>query len=975
MDNFIQGAFASLATAVKRANQLDSKELQFHSVLNPEVGVKLEDTKEQARNLLNSLAGSYSSTISSNSTGPLFSDIDDAAIQLSQPSSKNSAHAVSQGPGFKKLSEVTDLILDRLDTNLHFLKTGKNPQDSAPLLPQSAPIVTTYKKPEAVDSSHNTLKKTALEYHLIHAKQIPRPQLKFKDTIDNSNSTNFVWKIKEKPFAQVPLEYSLPGHMLEDSNLNKHLEELGLTKSGASTPLKPSNSSSALKRSSIDADELDLTLSYTEYNTMAPLSHPYEYEIKHYTPPQALLESRPIRKSNDWKSDSNYISVDTTEQLDAMISDIVKLTGQDADIAIDLEHHDYRSFMGFTCLIQLSSRKQDYIIDTLELRDQLHKLNVLTADPSRVKVFHGAESDIVWLQRDFGVYVVGLFDTYHASKVLGYPKHSLQYLLQTIPKVTVDKKYQLADWRIRPLTQEMINYARSDTHYLLEIFDFLCNQVHSSGSQAMNVVINKSKNTSLRVFVKDHYDPVFGEGPNGWSNLIQKQGVMLGQKQMAVFRALHAWRDETARVHDESVRYVLPNYMLFSISTKLPNSVQKLLATCVPTPPLVRIYSKDIVDIISDSLVAVSSNVNNTNSVDNFQQSNLADPRYNSLVDAALIGDLSYNYPVARFPVPLDSAPIKISLSENNNDLQDPLQSKDIKPSNDPENHQTKNSGLCNSHETIDMLLPKSLLFKDKLCGKVYFDNTIFQSVIAEIVQAKNPFAGLGKIFYKEEIKEQQNDENPFESSNIDQESKIIQDDTTAMEKVNEQNQSAVKQVVNSSIANTQQNKSKKRKQLEGTEAQPITIDYPSDIEQEISIKDIRVANNETIILSDMLKTSKKQPNRGKGPAKKRNKSDGPTSNQQTTNTKTQNTSHEASLGGDVIQFSNFENNSAISKLAGVLNGNTAQSSANNNTTESRRGRQASGASRGNSRGRGKNTGRKPSRAKPSGNRSMTFRS
>jgi len=40
-------------------------------------------------------------------------------------------------------------------------------------------------------------------------------------------------------------------------------------------------------------------------------------------------------------------------------------------------------------------------------------------DTPRPQVFHGAESDIVWLQENFGIYVVGLFDTYHASKILG----------------------------------------------------------------------------------------------------------------------------------------------------------------------------------------------------------------------------------------------------------------------------------------------------------------------------------------------------------------------------------------------------------------------------------------------------------------------------------------------------------------------------------------------------------------------------
>jgi exosome complex exonuclease RRP6 len=57
--------------------------------------------------------------------------------------------------------------------------------------------------------------------------------------------------------------------------------------------------------------------------------------------------------------------------------------------------------------------------------------------------------DIIWLQRDLGLYIVGLFDTYHAARALGYPRHSLAYLLERFAKIQAEKKYQMADWRIR----------------------------------------------------------------------------------------------------------------------------------------------------------------------------------------------------------------------------------------------------------------------------------------------------------------------------------------------------------------------------------------------------------------------------------------------------------------------------------------------------------------------------------------------
>lgn len=37
-------------------------------------------------------------------------------------------------------------------------------------------------------------------------------------------------------------------------------------------------------------------------------------------------------------------------------------------VQVDLEHNHYRSFQGLTCLMQISTRTEDFIVDTLKLR-------------------------------------------------------------------------------------------------------------------------------------------------------------------------------------------------------------------------------------------------------------------------------------------------------------------------------------------------------------------------------------------------------------------------------------------------------------------------------------------------------------------------------------------------------------------------------------------------------------------------------
>ena len=47
------------------------------------------------------------------------------------------------------------------------------------------------------------------------------------------------------------------------------------------------------------------------------------------------------------------------------------------------------------------------------------------------------------------MYVVNMFDTGQAARVMNFSRFSLAHLLQHYCNVTADKQYQMADWRIR----------------------------------------------------------------------------------------------------------------------------------------------------------------------------------------------------------------------------------------------------------------------------------------------------------------------------------------------------------------------------------------------------------------------------------------------------------------------------------------------------------------------------------------------
>ncbi|KAL2415452.1 Exosome complex exonuclease RRP6 [Exophiala dermatitidis] len=299
--------------------------------------------------------------------------------------------------------------------------------------------------------------------------------------------------------------------------------------------------------------------------------HPYLHEIEQYAyPPSVYQTSPPIPFAPPEQSEPIFI--DTEEGVRDMLEELKGAS----EIAIDLEHNDQRSYVGMVCLMQISTRDKDWIIDTLKpWRENLQILNEVFADPKILKVFHGSNMDIIWLQRDLGLYVVGLFDTYHACCALQFPGKGLKHLLHQFANFEAQKQYQTADWRVRPLPRELVDYARSDTHFLLNIYDNLRNMLIERSTPNDNLtdfVLTQSKKEALQTYERSVYDMESGRGQLGWLGLLLQRTVRFDNEQFGVFRAVHEWRDRKARELDEGLQYVLPNRVLWQIAETMPTS-------------------------------------------------------------------------------------------------------------------------------------------------------------------------------------------------------------------------------------------------------------------------------------------------------------------------------------------------------------------------------------------------------------------
>jgi exosome complex exonuclease RRP6 len=521
-------------------------------------------------------------------------------------------NAMMQDPSFwEQCADACDLLVEQVEAQIeHNNNTSTTTTTTSTTAANS---LNTWKQWSVVARQQSHV--VSLQHMQQRLVDMEKPQIAYQiapPVANNDRRAPFIPRVeKKKPHALVPLDLTLqPGHGLETAGF------VNTSTSSSTTTTTTTTTMSGNKESSYLPDDI-----------VAPshhVPHPYATEIQQFVYQPWQLEKPDIIVTDS--SSSNRIIpiidhdgklsatwIDTPRALNTLHDKLMAWSSSNSnsdapilELAMDLEAHSFRSFAGLVCLMQISIRKQqtldsgdksqmdNYLIDTLKLHDHMHDaLADVLANPRVCKVLHGADSDVVWLQRDFGLYIVNLFDTGRAARALalpggaGYANLLSTYVFAGQDKV-IDKSHQLSDWRQRPLPHDMQQYAIQDTHYLLDIAQQLRLQLYHQGGGGGSQLLQQVLDTSRQV-CSIRYAGVEPFKPSGYYQSIvccsssSKRGgknvkLEWTPRQQAVCKALWDWRDATARRLDESIPYICSNRLLGRLSMAMPSTVQQVQA-------------------------------------------------------------------------------------------------------------------------------------------------------------------------------------------------------------------------------------------------------------------------------------------------------------------------------------------------------------------------------------------------------------
>lgn len=241
---------------------------------------------------------------------------------------------------------------------------------------------------------------------------------------------------------------------------------------------------------------------------------------------------------------------------DAHLAELVSGLSASTRIALDTEADSLHCYFEKLCLIQISTEDGHWLVDPLA---KLNLQPLFDLVCSRRLVFHGADYDLRLLRRTGHFEPVDLFDTMIAARLCGRAGLGLAALVEEFFGIKLSKASQKANWAIRPLPPQMVEYALNDTRHLLEIAATLEGDLRHLGrwkwfEESRDRMIASTRETKER------------DDNKVWK--ISGSSALSPHAQ-AILRILWFWRDSEARGWDRPPFHVMGNDEMLRVADQV----------------------------------------------------------------------------------------------------------------------------------------------------------------------------------------------------------------------------------------------------------------------------------------------------------------------------------------------------------------------------------------------------------------------
>ena len=240
-----------------------------------------------------------------------------------------------------------------------------------------------------------------------------------------------------------------------------------------------------------------------------------------------------------------------------------KLWSGSGPIAVDTERASGYRYGQRAFLIQL--KREDgkiWLLDPEALPD-LEPIQIALTGVEWI--LHAAIQDLPSL-RQAGLWPDKLFDTELAGRLLGYKKVSLAALLEHKLNVTLAKEHSAADWSIRPLTDEMRNYAALDVELLHQLRSSLIEELQQA--HKLDIAYEEFDALLTRPQKPPRKDP--------WR---RTSGIheINDRCTLAIVKSLWTTREKLARSRDVPPGKLLNDRSLIAVAKSKPRTVPQLM--------------------------------------------------------------------------------------------------------------------------------------------------------------------------------------------------------------------------------------------------------------------------------------------------------------------------------------------------------------------------------------------------------------